>query len=133
MARVSSVTPPSRACPNSSSAVRCAIVHAPNLPVSFVPASGFATVRVYTRLLGDANSSIPSRKNGRRSGKKSANRSLIVTSPASDSTCEKSGLIVASSVSCVKPKPEVARRRLFAARTRRNAPSSAARRRTGRR
>ena len=38
----------------------------------------------------------PSRKNGRFSGKKRAKRSLAEICPASDSICEKSGLIVAS-------------------------------------
>ena len=42
--------------------------------------------------------SVPSRKNGRFSSKKSANRSLTAICPASASTWLKSGLYVASSV-----------------------------------
>ena len=45
---------------------------------------------------GESNSSSPSRKKGRFSGKKSANRSFAVTCPTSASTWEKSGLTVPS-------------------------------------
>ena len=46
--------------------------------------------------MGVENNSIPSRKNGRFSGKKSAKRSLAPIWATSDSIWEKSGLIVAS-------------------------------------
>ena len=53
-------------------------------------------LRVYTACTGVLNSSFPSRKNGRFSGKKMAKRSLVEITAASDSTCEKSGFNVAS-------------------------------------
>jgi hypothetical protein len=54
--------------------------------------------RVYIRLLGASKYSLPSRKNGRRSGKKTAKRVSPGTCAASASTCEKSGRTVALSV-----------------------------------
>jgi hypothetical protein len=47
--------------------------------------------------MGVSRRSTPSRKNGRFSGKKSANLRLTAICAASASTWEKSGLIVASS------------------------------------
>src|ERR1044072_6738427 len=46
--------------------------------------------------MGEAKRSTPSRKNGRFSGKKSANWLLVGICPTSDSTCEKSGVMAAS-------------------------------------
>src|SRR3954453_18301314 len=46
--------------------------------------------------MGVENRSSPSRKKGRFSGKKRAKRSLLEICATSDSTCEKSGLMVAS-------------------------------------
>ncbi len=53
-------------------------------------------VRVYTAWIGVEKSSIPSRKNGRFSGKKRAKRSFAPICATSDSICEKSGFSVAS-------------------------------------
>ena len=53
-------------------------------------------VRVYTAWIGVEKSSIPSRKNGRFSGKKRAKRSFAPICATSDSICEKSGFNVAS-------------------------------------
>ena len=62
-------------------------------------------VRVNTTSIGVAKKSTPSRKNGRFSGKNSANRSLTSSCATSASTWEKSGLTVALSVRLeVKPQ-----------------------------
>lgn len=47
--------------------------------------------------MGVSKRSTPSRKNGRFSGKSKAKRSLAEICASSDSICEKSGLMVASS------------------------------------
>ena len=78
--------------PVSSTAVRWATPSWPNLPVNLAPALGSTIRRVYTSVCGVPNSSMPSRKNGRFSGKKRAKRSFTVTCPSSLSTWLKSGL-----------------------------------------
>ena len=50
--------------------------------------------------MGVLNSSMPSRKNGRFSGRKIAKRWFVEITATSDSIWEKSGLIVASSADC---------------------------------
>ena len=69
-----------------------------SFPVTFTPSSGSATVRVKTALMGVEKKSAPSRKNGRFSGKKSANRSFSASCAASASTWEKSGFTAAETV-----------------------------------
>jgi hypothetical protein len=69
--------------------------HPPRRPPA--PAGGGDRPRVDGRD-GVSNSSTPSMKNGRFSGKKRAKRLLTAICATSDSTCEKSGLIVASTV-----------------------------------
>src|SRR5439155_1287115 len=70
----------------------------PTLPESLSPASGSATVRVNTAWIGVLKRSAPSRKNGRFSGKNSANRVFTSSWATSASTWEKSGFPVALSV-----------------------------------
>src|SRR5215210_451663 len=68
------------------------------LPVIFAAATGCTIRLVYTRFFGVLKNSVPSRKNGRFSGKNSACRGSYDSWLASDSICEKSGLTVPLSV-----------------------------------
>ncbi len=66
----------------------------PSLPVTLAPAVGSAIERVNTARIGVPKKSAPSRKKGRFSGKKRANRLFTSSWAASASTWEKSGLAV---------------------------------------
>ena len=78
--------------PTSSTAPRYPSWKLPAFPPNFTPATGLMMLRVYTRFFGIVKISVPSRKKGRFSSKKSANRSLTAICPASASTWLKSGL-----------------------------------------
>jgi hypothetical protein len=84
--------------PPRSSATSSVYAVLPLLPVTRVPARGELIVRVYATCSGVSKRSNPSRKNGRFSGKNTAKRRLTVICAMSASICEKSGLMVRSSV-----------------------------------